>query len=98
MVIACFHCKNSLELDASPGSRVGFRDTCPRCSSDLHVCLNCEFYDESAHHECRETSAEWVKKKDSSNVCEYFRPRPAQSDSGDGNKKALSALDDLFKR
>lgn len=98
MVISCFHCKNAIELDSTTGARIGFRDSCPRCSSDLHVCLNCKFYDEAAHHECRETSAEWVKKKDSSNVCEYFRPRPASAASGDDKKKTLSSLDDLFKK
>lgn len=98
MNLSCFHCKKTVELDSTQGARVGFRETCPHCSSDLHVCLNCEFHDEGAHHECRETSAEWVKRKDSSNVCEYFRPRPATIATGAEKKSALSALDSLFKK
>ena len=99
MTFACFHCKKTVDLPSSPGSRIGFKDSCPHCSSDLHVCLNCEFYDEGAHHECRESSAEWVKRKESSNVCEFFRPRSASAGTNPAQKKdALSALDSLFKK
>ena len=51
--------------------------TCPSCGKDAHVCLNCRFYDKSAHMECRESIAEPVAQKDRSNFCEYFKVREA---------------------
>jgi hypothetical protein len=96
----CHHCKASLTAAAPTETiRIGFRDCCDRCGSDLHVCLNCHFYDDGAHHECRETSAEWVRNKERSNVCEYFRPlSSAASDLSSEKAKAIDALDDLFKK
>jgi|APGre2960657423_1045063.scaffolds.fasta_scaffold259462_1 hypothetical protein len=100
MSITCFHCKKPLELASSQSvTRIGFRDSCLYCHADLHVCLNCEFHDQSAHHECRESSAEWVKNKERSNICEYFRPNTAAgAPAKDAKKGALNALDDLFKK
>ena len=49
------------------------RDECPGCGSDLRVCLNCTFYDESRANQCFEPQAEKVKEKDRSNYCDYFR-------------------------
>jgi hypothetical protein len=94
--LQCFHCKKGIELPS--GARVGFRDTCAHCGSDLHACLNCNFYDEGTHHECRESSAEWVKDKESSNVCEYFRPKSSSLSGATDKQKALDALDALFKK
>jgi hypothetical protein len=92
----CFHCNEQLTVSAA--APVGFRDTCAKCHTDLHVCRNCEFYDEGAHHECRESSAEWVRDKERANRCEYFKLRTASSGSKAGSAKTLAALDDLFKK
>ncbi len=46
--------------------------TCENCDRDLKVCLNCKFYDPSAHWQCRESIPEEVKDKDRANFCEYF--------------------------
>ena len=98
MSLECFHCKKAVEVPPPSVGRIGFRETCPHCHSDLHVCRNCDFYDEASHHECRETSADWVKKKETANICEYFRPRSAGGAQHDGKQKALDALDALFKK
>lgn len=95
--LVCFHCNTPQSEASRSTSSVGFRDTCPKCHSDLHVCRNCSFFDEGAHHECRESSAEWVKDKERANRCEYFRSRSSRE--GEGSKSdALSALDALFKK
>ena len=79
--------------------RIGFRDSCHKCGSDLHACLNCQFYDNGAHHECRESSAEWVRDKERNNVCEYFRLKSGVGVGlGADKAKAMNALDDLFKK
>jgi hypothetical protein len=96
----CHHCKTPIP-DSAQGSavRIGFRDSCHKCGSDLHACLNCQFHDDGAHHECRESSAEWVRDKTRNNVCEYFRLKTgASGDSGTAKANAMSALDDLFKK
>ncbi len=97
--LICFHCKKPVELSSSSGlPRIGFRDTCPSCHADLHACLNCSLYDEGSHHECRESSAEWVKDKERSNVCEYFRAAFGRAAAADSKTGTLAALDDLFKK
>ncbi len=65
----CASCKKEVTVEG----KVGRRDTCPHCGSDLHSCLNCEFYDEGAYNQCRETEAERVTDKEKSNFCDYFR-------------------------
>ncbi len=64
----CSKCKTPITAE-----KVFFRDECPRCGSDIHVCLNCLFYDEGKSNKCRETQADFVKEKDRSNYCDYFR-------------------------
>ena len=84
------------------GSKVGRREACPKCSADLHCCLNCAFYDPHAHNQCRETQAEWVRYKEEANYCDYFRPLLAEG-RGAAGKASSSAeevrkkLDNLFK-
>jgi hypothetical protein len=47
-------------------------DVCPYCGADLHICMNCKFYDEFAHNKCKEPQSEYVSNKEKSNFCEYF--------------------------
>jgi hypothetical protein len=99
MEIRCSHCKKSSPIELVSGRAVvSFRATCPHCSSDLHTCQNCSLFDPGAYHECRESSAEWVKDKERGNKCEYYTPQGSSgNDAGDATSKAKSALDDLFK-
>ncbi len=94
----CFHCKKPLSSSDSSTLRIQYRDTCPQCGSDLHVCRNCEFYDEGSHHECRESSAEWVRNKEKGNVCEYFRIAAGAKNSERSTSATLAALNELFKK
>ena len=91
----CHHCKKPFSERDFP--TVGFRETCPYCSADLHICLNCSLYDEGAYHECKESQAEWVKDKEKWNRCEYFRASGSVKPQGD-KSKMLSDLDALFKK
>ena len=92
----CFSCNAEIELSAD--ARVGFRDECESCSSDLHVCLNCAFYDTSAYNECREPNAERLLDRDRANRCDYFSPSDAAS-AGDGQgSQAKDSLAALFKK
>jgi len=66
----CHHCGFEIKVD----HRICRQETCPKCGSYLHCCLNCRFYDPASYHQCRETQAEWVSEKDSANFCDYFEP------------------------
>ncbi len=64
----CFKCKSAVGSE-----KIGFRDECPQCGSDLHVCVNCSFYDTGKSNSCREEQADYVKDRERANYCEYFR-------------------------
>ncbi len=75
------------------------KSVCPKCGGDLHICLNCRFYSETAHNKCLEPKAEFQRNRDKANFCDYFvfrEGRPASSDAAKAD--ALKKLDDLFKK
>ncbi len=92
----CHNCKKELDV----GRKVGRREECPFCGSDLHVCLNCRFYAPGSYNDCKEPQAERVVDKARSNFCDYFEFRDAASAGGEkGEEKSLqSKLEDLFKK
>jgi hypothetical protein len=75
---------------------VGRREECEHCSSSLHVCRMCDFFDRSASKQCREPMADEVTDKEHANFCDYFRPRSgltAGADPDAANSRArLEAL------
>jgi len=92
----CYSCGAEVKLDGRPGRN----DTCPKCASYLHCCLNCRFYDEKAHHQCREPQAEFVHDKALGNFCDYFEAAAQrQKDrSADRAAEARKKLEELFKK
>ncbi|MFB3923775.1 MAG: hypothetical protein ACE145_18780 [Terriglobia bacterium] len=99
MAFNCWKCGEPIEYPT--GSRVGRRDTCPRCDADLHSCRNCRFYDPSKNNQCSEPQAEWVRDKEAANLCDFYSPNPVLTARGgsptsktdDPRKK----FDSLFK-
>lgn len=95
MQIHCFSCGQKMEFP----ERVGLREECDRCRSDVHVCRNCDFYDPKVYQECRETQAERVQEKDRANRCDYFRPRSGPGGIADDRAAKLkAAAEALFKK
>ncbi len=92
----CYQCGEKLNA----GSTVGRRDVCPSCGSDVHVCLNCRFYDPGSYNDCREPQAERVVEKDRSNFCDYFEfsDSPSSDPMKHRNPQSRSKLDALFKK
>lgn len=85
----CYFCGAELETPVYRSSE------CPSCGRDAKICLNCEFYSESSHWECRESIKDPVRDKDKANYCDYFRP--GNSNKGEQeNKEALDAFNKLF--
>jgi len=91
----CFACGTPFEL--ASGERVGFRDECPRCRADLHVCRNCAHHDPGAYNECREPNAERVGDRERANRCDWFAPRPRGGPGGTAGS-AREKLEALFKK
>jgi len=86
-------------MSLSPGERVGFREECESCGSDLHVCLNCAHHDPGAHNQCREPGAEHVADRERANHCEWFRPGEGGGDRVAAERdRSRTALDALFKK
>lgn len=96
MTPLCFNCKNPLPFPA--GTKVGRKEECLKCHSDVHCCQNCNFYDHKSYNECREPQADRVVEKDRSNFCDYFS-LSGSSDfvSAPSKSDILKKLDDLFK-
>jgi hypothetical protein len=78
--------------------RVGRRDTCLHCGTDLHCCLNCAFYGPAYHNQCQEPQAERQVDKQVGNFCDYFSFRIGRKSAADTAQKesARARLDALF--
>jgi hypothetical protein len=88
----CYKCQNPVSLEF-----VSRRDECQACRSDLRICLNCIFYEETKANKCREPQAEYVNEKDRSNYCDYFKFKDDQQKQS-GNKTAEILWGELFKK
>ena len=87
----CFKCRTPVTAES-----ISFRDECLQCRTDLHVCLNCIFYDEGKANRCREPQADYVKERDRANYCEYFRFRD-KGEKKSGKEEAARLWKDIFK-
>ncbi len=92
--VACFSCGQELSFS----EKIGLRDECDRCRSDVHVCRNCLFYDTKVYNECRENQAEIVREKDRANRCDYFQARQGASTGIDKAAQLRAAAEALFKK
>ncbi len=92
--VACFSCGKELIFS----ERIGLREECDQCRSDVHVCRNCHFYDPKVYNECRETQAEIVQEKDRANRCDDFQPRQGASAGVDKAAQLKAAAEALFKK
>lgn len=88
----CHKCNGPVDVDF-----IGFRDDCRSCSADLHVCLNCRFYDPGKENRCREPQAESVRERDRANYCTYFRFKD-EAAKQTGRTEAEKLWEDLFKK
>jgi len=88
----CHKCKNKLDL---PNKKVGFKEVCQYCSSDLHVCKNCKFYCVGKPNDCSVLNTEFVEDKEKFNYCEEFFFKDDIEEKN--NKSAKDVSSKLFK-
>ncbi len=92
MATSCYGCGAQLRIQGP----VGRRTTCPECDTDLHACINCRHYDESAARSCREPHAEQIVDKEASNACDLFQLGDGASRRRGSSRSARDALGALF--
>ncbi len=92
--LRCFHCGNEIVYV----DRVGIREECEKCKSDVHCCRNCNFYDPKVYNECKEPQAEVIREKDRANVCDYFQPGGGAGSVAKTKEDLLKAAEALFKK
>lgn len=92
----CYRCGREVEI----GRTVGRAQPCPHCDADLHCCLNCKFYDKTAHNECHEPQVEPVSDKEKGNFCDYFvfKDSPSAKPRSESSMSAKDKLEQLFKK
>ena len=84
----CFKCKKKLDIE----SKIGFKQTCPFCDHDLHICKNCKFYYPGKPNECIIPNSEFVADREKYNFCEDFKFR------NDSDKKSSPSIKDIEKK
>jgi len=92
----CALCKKEIEVD----KYFSRKSTCPSCKGDLHICLNCRFYSETAHNKCSEPKAEFQRVRDRANFCGFFvfREGDARIPSGNIQNDTRKKFEDLFSK
>ena len=91
----CFHCQKEIPVI---DQKVSFREECPSCRSDAHVCKNCDFYDPKVYNECKETSADVVREKERANYCDFFQPSGRGQKTGPTKEDLRAKAEALFKK
>jgi len=90
----CYKCHTGWKGDTQPGRR----DTCDKCGADLHLCLNCRFYNTHKSNDCEANDAEPIVDKEKGNFCEEFQfaDRTLPEQGADTTDKTKKKWDDLF--
>jgi len=91
----CYHCQKTIPIIGSV--KILRTEECPYCSTSLHCCRMCSFYDSRVYNECRESNAERIVDKEKANFCDYFN-----LSDGTHNKSSKEDLNNiaasLFKK
>ena len=92
----CHKCSTEWEGLNQPGTR----QECPECGYDMHVCLNCKFYDTSKPNQCSAGVDEVVLNKEKANFCDefQFKQSGAKITAGGSTAKAKQTWEKLFKK
>lgn len=96
-VFRCRRCGARLRVDVA----LPLDAVCEGCSSDLHTCSNCIYFDTSRPKECRKEVVERVVNKIKRNVCELFTPSLVQEFAKEQptvTSKPRDAFDALFAK
>jgi hypothetical protein len=94
-------CQNCGHQQAAEAAFIGPRTTCEECSTPLHSCRHCVFFDPRVARQCKKNKRVSVGIG-SANECDGFEARLVLDATGKrlhgkGSHDAKSAFDSLFK-
>ncbi len=101
-VVKCARCGQAIDVPIALDTK------CQGCSSDLHSCAQCTWFDTGSRFECTQPVPERVSPKDGRNSCAHYAVRvtveretrstpPTVRNETNGDSGARQAFDDLFK-
>ena len=98
-VLKCARCGAAIAVP------ILFDAQCSKCSSALHSCAQCTWFDSSARFECGQVVPERILPKDGRNTCTLFeatvtverKTQESQESPATTPRNARQAFDDLFK-
>jgi len=93
--ITCYRCQKSIPVLGT--FKIQRTEDCPYCSTSLHCCKMCKFYDPKVYNECRETNAERITDKEKANFCEYFNLSDGKN-ALEVKENLINAAEALFKK
>jgi hypothetical protein len=93
--ITCYHCQKKIPILGA--FKIVRTEECPYCSTSLHCCRMCTFYDPKVYNECRESNADRIVDKEKANFCDYFNLSDG-SNTGVSKESLLDAAASLFKK
>jgi hypothetical protein len=91
---SCYKCNKTITEGIDRAMPVDA--VCEHCSSWLHACANCAFYDEYSQSKCRESKAEFVFDRLGKNACSFFKLKQGAVDlqqNGHNRKKASPRME-----
>lgn len=91
----CYHCQKSIPVLGA--FKITRTEECPYCSTSLHCCRMCKFYDPKVYNECHESNADRIVDKEKSNFCDYFVLSDGKN-AGADKEKLVSLAESLFKK
>jgi hypothetical protein len=94
-VFYCYKCQKSIPVLGA--FKINRTEECPYCSTSLHCCKMCKFYDPKIYNECHESNAERILDKEKSNFCDYFSLSDGKSNL-ESKEKLINTADALFKK
>ena len=83
---SCYKCGKGITIGVD--GPMPLDAVCEQCSSWLHSCANCAFYDEYSYTKCREPKADFVFDRVGKNPCSFFKLKA--SARAPENQKKLS--------
>lgn len=72
---------------------------CPSCSSPLHNCTNCKYFNSGARFECLKPILGRMESKTKANECRYYQPKTVREvEQPSKSNDPRAAFDALFKK
>ena len=93
--ITCYHCNKTIPILGA--FKVARTEECPYCSTSLHCCRMCTFYDPKVYNECRESNADRIVDKEKANFCDYFNLSDGKNQEAK-KEDLINAASSLFKK